>query len=149
MQTSILCFLSFGLAFSETAIQDFGSYGLFLKIGLTLAILLACAWVSEKLTLHQKLSNITSTRFRKQEVFLIIFTEVVIGNLAYYGFCSLAKVIRGSEITCLHVLSIYLLVFSVYHNGEFMFVLWCHPQDTSWKSKFKYLTSRFPDIPQS
>lgn len=116
---------------------------------MTFAIVLVSVWTSERMNLHQKLSNVTSTRFTRQGVLYIIITEIAIGNLAYYGFSSLAKVFRGSEVTCLNVLSIYLLVFSVYHNGEFMFVLWCHTKDTSWKSKSKpRLTFRFSDLPQ-
>jgi hypothetical protein len=31
-----------------------------------------------------------------------------------------------------------LCLFCIYHNGEFFFVLWCHPQEFGWKSKIHF-----------
>ena len=135
VQTSLVCLLSFGLSFLEATAHDFESYGLVVKIAIVLGILLVSLWASEKFSLVQKLSNVTSTRFSRNGILYIIITELVVGNLVYYGIRCLVLVFRGGEISCINVLSIYLLVFSMYHNGEFMFVLWCHTQDTSWKSK--------------
>lgn len=121
-----MCLLSFGLSFLEALFFHLGFYGLIPKLLISLACLLTTFWISGKLNLHNKLSNITSKRFSRQEILHIILTEIVIGNMVYYGLVSLYTVFRGPGASCLHCLSIYLLVFSVYHNGEFMFVLWCH-----------------------
>jgi hypothetical protein len=119
--------LSFGLSFLEASFYHHEFYGLFPKLVISLTSLLLTVWISEKLNLHSKLSNVTSRPFSRQEILHIVLTEIVIGNLVCYGVVGLITVFTGSGASCLNCLSIYLLVFSVYHNGEFMFVLWCHP----------------------
>lgn len=103
-------------------------------------------YLTDKFHLRDKLSSVTGTKFSNKNLLYIILTELLIGQLVYFGLKSTVLTLLGHTISGLNVLSIYLLVFSVYHNGEFFFVLWCHTDEVSWKSKIFIFSNFFVDF---
>jgi hypothetical protein len=135
-QMSVICFYSIGSSFLTALLHD--RLGLPLLVSLTVLMagcLLVGIKLSERFALTQKLSSVKSRKFTNKDLLPIILTEILVGILVYYGLKSVIMCLFWNKINGLNMLSIYLLIFSVYHNGEFFFVLWCHTHDIAWKSK--------------
>lgn len=75
------------------------------------------------------------TEFGESEIYKILLTENILGKIL--GFVIFGK-LESLGLTQGHIVTnfcYYLGLFTIYHNGEFFFVLWCHPKELSWKSK--------------
>lgn len=133
---SLLCLFCIGLSFLSSIVHDFfDHYNIthLVSFGIILAAMLK---LSDRYNLKNKLNTVTFNLLGKRDLLYIILTEITIGKIVYFGLKSLSCTLVGQQLTGLRLLSIYLLVFSVYHNGEFFFVLWCHTNEIGWKSKY-------------
>lgn len=76
--------------------------------------------------------------FGESELYKILFTENILGKILGFAIFGNLEIfgVNKSESHILLNFCAYLALFCVYHNGEFMFVLWCHPKELSWHSKY-------------
>lgn len=70
-----------------------------------------------------------SHRWKKNELLKISLTEFLFPTIFINGFFN-------SNINSQFInFSLYMFLMFLYHNGEFFFVLYCHPAEVCWDSK--------------
>lgn len=86
--------------------------------------------------------------FGESEIYKILFTENILGKILGFAIFGNLEVfgVTGNGDHILHNFCAYLGLFCIYHNGEFFFVLWCHPKELCWHSKCKYVKRIFLKI---
>jgi len=80
--------------------------------------------------------------WRPLDRFGILITLAIIGALLT---TSIRCLIMYSSSPYLPIM-LYLATFSIYHLGEYVFVLYCHPKELSWHSIIS-IKARFFDLP--
>jgi len=96
-------------------------------------------FIAKSLSLEEYESNSNFPSFQKNEIFKILLTEYIFGKVISFWFYGNYGYFGESRFGLVRTFAVYLCLFCIYHNGEFLFVLWCHPQEFGWKSKFKIL----------
>ena len=79
-----------------------------------------------------KASIITLYKWKRFDMLKIIFIEF---SLTKFPFWAIYNIIKNKEINMTTIFLFYLTIFCLYHNGEFFFVLFCHPKEIHWDSK--------------